>query len=82
MPQDGWYVYDLVVRQNMQHKGLAKRMLQPFLNYLDVTKQSVYLETHEERNVPFYNHFGFSVAETGQVPHSNLSHFGMVRIPK
>ncbi|MBR5937779.1 MAG: GNAT family N-acetyltransferase [Clostridiales bacterium] len=74
-----WYLFDLVVRQEKQLQGVAKSMLTPFMEYLDETGQDLYLETHAEKNVPFYNHFGFEVVETGLVPGSDLTHYGMLR---
>ena len=74
-----WYLFDLVVRQEKQLQGVAKSMLVPFFNYLDETKQDIYLETHADKNVPFYEHFGFDVVETGFVPGSKLTHYGMLR---
>ena len=74
-----WYLFDLVVRQEKQLQGVAKSMLTPFMEYLDETGQDIYLETHADKNVPFYNHFGFEVVETGLVPGSKLTHYGMLR---
>ena len=82
MPQDGWYVYDLVVQRSAQKQGLAKKLLQPFLKYCDYAKQCVYLETHDPANISFYEHFGFVVVETGRVPHSDLTHYGLLCDPK
>jgi ribosomal protein S18 acetylase RimI-like enzyme len=82
MPQDGWYLYNLVVRKEAQHQGLAKRLLQPCLKFFDDEKQCVYLETHDPKNIAFYEHFGFAVVETGTVPHSDLTHYGLLREPK
>ncbi|MBO4650854.1 MAG: GNAT family N-acetyltransferase [Clostridiales bacterium] len=76
---NSWYLFDLVVRQEKQLQGVAKSMLVPFFNYLDETKQDIYLETHADKNVPFYKHFGFDVVETGYVPGSKLTHYGMLR---
>ena len=82
MPQDGWYIYDLVVRKEAQNQGLAKRLLQPCLKFFDYEKQCVYLETHDPKNIAFYEHFGFVIVETGTVPHSDLTHYGLLRDPK
>lgn len=76
---NSWYLFDLVVRQKKQLQGVAKSMLLPFMEYLDETGQDIYLETHADKNVPFYNHFGFEVVETGLVPKSDLTHYGMLR---
>ena len=82
MPEDGWYLYDLVVRKAARGKGVAKKLLQLFLKYVDYERQCVYLETHDAKNVPFYEHFGFSVVGTGKVPSSDLTHYCLLRKPQ
>ena len=74
-----WYVANLAVEPAYQGKGLAKRMLEPFLAYIDKIGSSVYLETHDEANVPFYERFGFELAEVGKLPDSDIKHYGMIR---
>ena len=74
-----WYIANLAVDPPYQNKGLAKRMLNPFLNYFDETGSSAYLETHSGSNVPFYEHFGFELAEVGCLPGTDIKHYGMIR---
>ncbi len=77
-----WYIANLAVDPPYQNKGLAKRMLNPFLNYFDETGSSAYLETHSGSNVPFYEHFGFELVETGKLPGTDVTHYAMLRMPK
>ena len=38
-----------------------------------------YLETHLEKNVHIYEHFGFEVTSDGILPGTSLRHWGMVK---
>lgn len=77
--RDTWYVSNLAVEPAYQGKGLARKMLDPFLGYLDDIGCSAYLETHDASNVPFYEHFGFELAEVGKLPGTDINHYGMIR---
>ena len=77
-----WYLYNLSVRKEAQGKGIAKKLLQPMLEFCDDEKMITYLETNKERNVPMYEHFGFELRETNPVPGSSVLHYSMVRDPK
>ena len=77
-----WYLYNLSVRKEAQGKGIAKKLLQPMLEFCDDEKMITYLETNKERNVPLYEHFGFELRETNPVPGSSVLHYSMVRDPK
>ena len=77
-----WYLYNLTVTPEYQHKGLASKVLRPMLDFLDVTGQSCYLETNKDVNVPLYEHFGFELKETGVIPGTDISHYAMLRHPR
>ena len=77
-----WYLFNLSVRKSAQGKGIAKKLMQPMLEFCDDEKMVAYLETNKDSNVPLYEHFGFDLAETNQIPKSNVWHYSMVRKPK
>ena len=77
-----WYLYNLSVRKEAQGKGIAKKLLQPMLEFCDDEKMITYLETNKESNVSLYEHFGFELRETNPVPGSSVLHYSMVRDPK
>lgn len=77
-----WYLYNLTVSPEYQHKGLASKVLRPMLDFLDATGQSCYLETNKDINVPLYEHFGFALMETGVIPGTDISHYAMLRPPR
>lgn len=77
-----WYLYNLSVKKEAQGKGIAKKLLQPMLEFCDDEKMITYLETNKESNVPLYEHFGFELRETNQIPYSSIQHYSMVRETK
>ena len=42
-----WYLYSLTVHPDHQHKGLASKVMNPMLDFFDMTGQSCYLETNK-----------------------------------
>ena len=76
---NGWYLYDLVVRRDCQNHGIAKKILNPVLDYIERSGQSCSLETHNTANVDIYRKFGFELIETGNVPGLNIRHYAMLK---
>jgi len=77
-----WYLFSIAVDKPYQGYGYAKQLLEPVLQYFDETNQSCYLETHNPVNDKFYEKFNFEVVETGTLPNSEITHFGMLRKPR
>ena len=77
-----WYLYSLTVHPDYQHKGLATKVITPMLNFFDATGQSCYIETNDSQNVPLYEHFGFKLMETGNIPKTKVVHYSMRREAK
>lgn len=79
MTSSCWYLFGFVSRQECQGKGYGSTVLSPMLAYFDRTGQDCYLETLEERNVALYEHFGFELMESVQLPNSELTIYAMLR---
>lgn len=73
-----WYLNNLATRPECQGRGLISRLVYPFLDMCDKTNASVFLETHTEKNVVMYEHFGFRIIGTGIIPGTNLKHYAML----
>ena len=77
-----WYLYSLTVHPDYQHTGLARKVMQPMLDFFDATGQSCYLETNKDGNIAMYEHFGFELMEKGYIPNTDVVHYAMRREPK
>ena len=74
-----WYGYNLVVRPEARGQHLADKLLRPMLEYCTQTGRQAYLETHSEKNVGIYRHFGFDVVSDDPIPGTGVTHWGMVK---
>jgi GNAT superfamily N-acetyltransferase len=77
-----WYLFSIAVDKQYQGYGYAKQLLIQVLQYFDENNQTCYLETHNPLNVGFYEKFHFEIVETGTLPNSNITHWGMLRKPQ
>ncbi len=53
-----------------QGRGIGSRLIQPMLDQCDAQKEPAYLESSNEKNVPFYRRHGFEI--TGEI----VTHLG------
>ncbi len=74
-----WYLYNLVVRPEAQGQHLAGKLVRPMLEYCAQNGIQAYLETHSEKNVEIYRHFGFEVVSNDSIPGTGVTHWGMVK---
>lgn len=77
-----WYLYNLSVEKNSQGRGIASKLLQPMLQFVNEEQRPCYLETNKDSNVPLYKHFGFELQEESMIPNSKVKHYPMVRPSK
>jgi len=75
-----WYLHIMGVDSLYQKKGYASLLLRTKLSEIDEQNMPCYIETHSEKNVPMYEHFGFEVVEKTFLPKSDVSVWGMLRI--
>lgn len=55
------HIIYLAVDPQMQHHGMADRLLTEVIAYAQKHRMMISLETHNEKNVGMYEHFGFKV---------------------
>jgi GNAT superfamily N-acetyltransferase len=63
-----WYLYAIGVDPAAQGGGVASALLRPRLAHCDASGQAAYLESSKPGNVPLYEHFGFEVTGSPQLP--------------
>jgi ribosomal protein S18 acetylase RimI-like enzyme len=81
MPGPHWYLWALAVDPDQQSRGFGTILLQPGLNAAASQRLPCYLETHDERNIPFYKKNGFELVRTEQIPGFDLRFWCLVREP-
>jgi ribosomal protein S18 acetylase RimI-like enzyme len=59
-----WHVGPLGVHPDIQGQGVGASLLQAFLSTADEAGEPTFLETDVERNVIFYQRFGFEVVDS------------------
>lgn len=72
------HIVYFAVRPSMHGKGVASKLMNAVLKYADENKLIMSLETHNEKNVSLYEHYGFHLFEVVQA-HFALKQFCMVR---
>jgi GNAT superfamily N-acetyltransferase len=58
-----WYLELLVADPSVQRSGIGTRLQQPVLEKADAEGLPAYLETQTADNLPYYQRFGYEVAE-------------------
>ncbi len=83
VPGPGWYLFILGVEPRVQRRGLGGALMRPILDRADSEQVVCYLETENERNVPFYLKQGFDVVVDGEEAGASAVRFWTFsRIPK
>jgi ribosomal protein S18 acetylase RimI-like enzyme len=67
------------IAPQFQGKGYANKLLRPMLSRIDDDGLPCYLETVDEQNVSFYEHFGFKIVDKSNVPETTLINWAMLR---
>ena len=74
-----WYIFQFGVSPEKQGQGLGSVLMKPFLNWLDERHLPCYLETHKEKNVDLYTHYGFILKATDTLPDNKQTQYAMLR---
>jgi GNAT superfamily N-acetyltransferase len=80
-PFPHWYGFLLGVDPVFQGKGYASALIMPMLTRLDRERLPCYLETHKEKNVSIYKHYGFKLIHEETIPRTSINHWVMLRDP-
>jgi GNAT superfamily N-acetyltransferase len=77
-----YYLWGLSVDPDKQKTGSGTALLQYLLQKADAEKIPVYLETHKEQNVAYYEKRGFQLIHTDMVPKHDLDFWCMLHEPQ
>ena len=73
------HIIYLAVRPSMQHHGISGQLIGEAIRYAGEHRMMISLETHNERNVSLYQHFGFKVYGVVEKEYFHLKQYCMVR---
>jgi GNAT superfamily N-acetyltransferase len=76
-----YYLWGLTVDPNQKRRGIGTALMKPFIDKADADEKPIYLETHDEKNVGYYQRMGFSLVHTGRIQKYDLTIWCMVREP-
>jgi ribosomal protein S18 acetylase RimI-like enzyme len=79
--QRHYYLWGVAVDPSQQARGIGEALLRPFLARSDAEGMPVYLETHDERNVGYYERHGFELLLETSIPKHTLPIWCMRRTP-
>jgi ribosomal protein S18 acetylase RimI-like enzyme len=74
-----WYLQLLGVDPSHRGEGCAAVLLRSMFSRLDRENMPCCLDTENERNVAMYEHFGFRVVNTSEIPGTGCRYWLMVR---
>lgn len=75
------FLWVIGVAPDYQGNGLSSRLIGPMLSRLDDENLPCFVETHDEKNVLLYQHFGFKIVNESLVPDTSLKHWALLREP-
>ncbi len=81
VPGPHWYLWALAVDPDRQGQGIGTVLIRPGLEKADAACLPCYLETHNQKSIPFYAKHGFETAGTEQVPGTDMRFWYFVRKP-
>ncbi len=82
MPDPHWFLWGLAVDPDCQGQGIGTSLMEPGIKRGDQQGLPIYLETHEEKNVAYYQDRGFELVRTDRVPGIGLAFWCLVRLPE
>ncbi len=81
-PEPHFYLNTIGVRPDAQGKGLASKLIRPFLEQADAQGVGTYTETMTPANVGLYEHYGFRIMEQQTIPATSLNLWAFYREPQ
>ena len=81
-PFPHWYLFEIGVDPAHRGKHITTQLLSPFLDYFDSRQMPCYLETHNEKNLSLYEHYGFRVLCKDSLPGTDKPQWCLLRDPQ
>ncbi|MFW9881376.1 MAG: GNAT family N-acetyltransferase [Candidatus Thorarchaeota archaeon] len=78
-PFDHWYLQNIAVKIKEQGKGYGGLLLTLMIEKIDSEDLPIYLETNNEKNLGFYQKYGFEIIEHIIIPETDVPLWCMLR---
>jgi hypothetical protein len=78
-PHPHWYLMVFGAAAPWPASSLSQALIEPVLSQADSTGTPCYLETFNEKRLPFYKAFGFRIAGAGRIPDGGPNFWAMTR---
>lgn len=82
VPGPHYYLWAVAVDPDYQGMGVGKALMKPGLDQAHAARLPIYLETHLEQNVPYYQKMGFKLVRAETLPGFDLKFWCLLRFPK
>jgi predicted GNAT family N-acyltransferase len=76
------YLFQIGVQLEHRGKGYSSKLMRPMMEKADQKSHAIFLETHDESNIPVYQHYGFETVRHEKIPGSTVDHWAMIRDPQ
>jgi GNAT superfamily N-acetyltransferase len=76
-----YYLWGLTVDPKVKMQGIGAALLKKVLDIAEAARMPMYLETHDEKNVAYYESKGFKLISAEKFAHFELDIWCMVREP-
>jgi hypothetical protein len=77
-----WYLLVAGTEPSINGNLIRRTLLAPVLATADWDLRSCYVETFNERDLPFYKQIGFEIAGAGRIPDGGPSFWALIRPPQ
>jgi ribosomal protein S18 acetylase RimI-like enzyme len=81
IPGPHWYLWGFAVDQDFRMRGIGSSLMEPGIARADQQGLPIYLETHDENKVPYYQKRGFELIRSERVPKIELPFWCLLRQP-
>src|SRR5262249_55481426 len=76
-----WYLLAAGTEPSISGNLIRRTLIAPVLATADWDLRSCYVETFNEKDLPFYKQNGFEIAGAGRIPHGGPSFWALIRPP-
>ena len=81
-PASHWYLMVFGVGRSEREEAIGGALIEPMLSRADSAGMPCYLETFNEKRLPFYKNHGFRITGAGKIPGGGPSFWAMTRAAK